>query len=131
VIDDTAHQRLSRKAIGEALAEAVIKPNPHMIVVVEGSYPTTINWEPQDGPAIIWTTHAGQKTGHASADVISGGQTAVTQAQNFDAYSGTGHVHTCTIVTAPLAVVRGLQGRLSHVRQRRPCQHFLADVRSQ
>jgi beta-glucosidase len=57
----------------EALVEAVTKANPHTIVVVEDSYPTTINWEQQNDPAILWTTHAGQETGHALADVLFGG----------------------------------------------------------
>lgn len=57
----------------EALVEAVTKANPHTIVVVEDSYPTTITWEQQNDPAILWTTHAGQETGHALADVLFGG----------------------------------------------------------
>jgi beta-glucosidase len=56
----------------EALVEAVTKANPRTIVVLEDSYPTTINWEQQNDPAIIWTTHAGQETGHALADVLFG-----------------------------------------------------------
>src|ERR1035441_1175638 len=39
----------------------------------EDSYPTTINWEQSNDPAILWTTHAGQETGHALADVLFGG----------------------------------------------------------
>ena len=57
----------------EALVEAVTKANPHTIVVLEDSYPTTINWEQGNDPAILWTTHAGQETGHALADVLFGG----------------------------------------------------------
>ncbi|MBV9380659.1 MAG: glycoside hydrolase family 3 C-terminal domain-containing protein [Streptosporangiaceae bacterium] len=56
----------------EALVEAVTKANPRTIVVVEDSYPTTINWEQRNDPAILWTTHAGQETGHALADVLFG-----------------------------------------------------------
>jgi beta-glucosidase len=56
----------------EALVEAVTKANPHTVVVIEDSYPTTINWEQQNDPAILWTTHAGQETGHALADVLFG-----------------------------------------------------------
>jgi beta-glucosidase len=56
----------------EALVQAVTKANPHTIVVVEDSYPTTINWEQGNDPAILWTTHAGQETGHALADVLFG-----------------------------------------------------------
>jgi beta-glucosidase len=57
----------------EALVEAVTKANPHTVVVVEDSYPTTINWEQRNDPAVLWTTHAGQETGHALADVLFGG----------------------------------------------------------
>jgi beta-glucosidase len=56
----------------EAVVQAVTAANPHTIVVVENSYPTTINWEQQNDPAILWTTHAGQETGHALADVLFG-----------------------------------------------------------
>jgi beta-glucosidase len=57
----------------EALVQAVTKANPRTIVVVEDSYPTTINWEQGNDPAILWTTHAGQEMGHALADVLFGG----------------------------------------------------------
>ena len=56
----------------EALVKAVTAANPHTIVVLEDSYPTTINWEQHNVPAILWTTHAGQETGHALADVLFG-----------------------------------------------------------
>ncbi|MDQ3789594.1 MAG: glycoside hydrolase family 3 C-terminal domain-containing protein, partial [Actinomycetota bacterium] len=36
------------------------------------SYPTTLTWEQENIPAILWTTHAGQETGHAIADVLFG-----------------------------------------------------------
>ena len=56
----------------EALVQAVTQANPHTIVVLEDSYPTTINWEQAHDPAIIWTSHAGQEMGHALADVLFG-----------------------------------------------------------
>jgi beta-glucosidase len=56
----------------EAVVRAVTRANPHTIVVVEDSYPTTINWEQANDPAVIWTTHAGQEMGHALADVLFG-----------------------------------------------------------
>jgi beta-glucosidase len=55
-----------------ALVKAVRQANPKTIVVVENSYPTTLNWEQQNVPAILWTTHAGQETGNAVADVLFG-----------------------------------------------------------
>ncbi|HEX6472977.1 MAG TPA: glycoside hydrolase family 3 C-terminal domain-containing protein [Streptosporangiaceae bacterium] len=56
----------------EDLVKAVRAANPNTIVVLEDSYPTTINWEQQNVPAIVWTTHAGPETGHAVADVLFG-----------------------------------------------------------
>ncbi|GHG06538.1 MULTISPECIES: glycoside hydrolase family 3 protein [Amycolatopsis] len=56
-----------------ALIEAVQKANPHTIVVVENSYPTT-GWDTLSVPGILWTSHAGQETGHAVADVLFGDQ---------------------------------------------------------
>jgi len=56
----------------EALIEAVRKVNPHTVVVLENSYPDSITWAQQHVPAILWTSHAGQETGHALADVLSG-----------------------------------------------------------
>jgi beta-glucosidase len=56
----------------EALVKAVQKANPHTIVILENSYPDTINWEQANVPAIVHTTHAGAETGHAVADVLFG-----------------------------------------------------------
>ena len=55
-----------------ALIRAVHAANPNTVVVVENSYPTTLTWEQEHIPAILWTTHAGQETGHAVADVLFG-----------------------------------------------------------
>jgi beta-glucosidase len=54
------------------LVKAVVAANPNTIIVVENSYPTTLDWEQRNAPAILWTTHAGQETGHALADVLFG-----------------------------------------------------------
>ncbi|WP_405086326.1 glycoside hydrolase family 3 C-terminal domain-containing protein [Microbispora sp. NBC_01389] len=56
----------------EALVRAVKKANPNTVVVLQNSYPTTINWEQDNVPAILWTTHAGAETGHGLADVLYG-----------------------------------------------------------
>ena len=56
----------------EALVKAVLAANPNTVVVVENSYPDTLTWEQDNVPAILWTTHAGQETGHALADVLFG-----------------------------------------------------------
>ncbi|UMP03369.1 glycoside hydrolase family 3 protein [Amycolatopsis sp. EV170708-02-1] len=54
------------------LIKAVRAANPNTVVVVENSYPTTLNWEQENIPAILWTSHAGQETGNALADVLYG-----------------------------------------------------------
>ncbi|WP_410581985.1 glycoside hydrolase family 3 C-terminal domain-containing protein [Amycolatopsis sp. lyj-108] len=54
------------------LIKAVREANPNTVVVVENSYPTTLNWEQENIPAIVWTSHAGQETGNALADVLYG-----------------------------------------------------------
>jgi beta-glucosidase len=46
--------------------------NPRTIMVLETSYPDTIGAEQASVPAILWTTHAGQETGHALADLLFG-----------------------------------------------------------
>ncbi|WP_329255259.1 glycoside hydrolase family 3 C-terminal domain-containing protein [Actinoallomurus sp. NBC_01490] len=56
----------------ENLIKAVRAANPHTVVVVENSYPTTLNWEQANVPGILWTTHAGAETGHAVADTLFG-----------------------------------------------------------
>ncbi|XVU21997.1 glycoside hydrolase family 3 C-terminal domain-containing protein [Actinoplanes sp. CA-054009] len=69
-----AHDRTSL-ALGagqEALVKAVLAANPRTVVVLQSSYPETINWLQQNVPAIVWTTHAGAETGHAIADVLYG-----------------------------------------------------------
>ncbi len=58
-----------------ALIKAVRKANPNTVVVVENSYPTTLTWEQKNVPAILWTTHAGQETGNAVADLLFGDAT--------------------------------------------------------
>jgi beta-glucosidase len=55
-----------------ALVKAVYAANRNTVVVVENSYPTTLIWEQDNVPALVWTTHAGQETGHAIADVLFG-----------------------------------------------------------
>ncbi|GAB2967442.1 glycoside hydrolase family 3 protein [Saccharothrix stipae] len=55
-----------------AVIDAVRKANPRTIVVLESSYPYSGDWDTADLPAILWTTHAGQETGRALADVLFG-----------------------------------------------------------
>jgi beta-glucosidase len=56
----------------EALVKAVKGANPNTVVVVENSYPTTLGDLQKEIPALLWTTHAGQETGNALADVLFG-----------------------------------------------------------
>jgi beta-glucosidase len=69
-----AHDRTSMDlAAGqEELVEAVRAANPNTVVVLTSSYPQTIGRLQESVPAILWTTHAGQETGHAVADVLFG-----------------------------------------------------------
>jgi beta-glucosidase len=65
------HDRTST-ALGagqQALIAAVQKANPRTVVVLEDSYPTTMDVHPD---SLLWTTHAGAETGHAVADVLFG-----------------------------------------------------------
>ncbi|MER7394593.1 glycoside hydrolase family 3 C-terminal domain-containing protein [Streptomyces sp. NPDC000151] len=68
------HDRADRAlAAGQtALVKAVRAANPRTVVVLETSYPVTTTWEQEHVPAIVWTTHAGQETGHAVAGVLFG-----------------------------------------------------------
>jgi len=56
----------------ESLVKAVHKANPKTVVIVENSYPTTLGALQKEVPALLWTTHAGQETGNALADVLYG-----------------------------------------------------------
>ncbi|GII03510.1 glycoside hydrolase family 3 protein [Planobispora takensis] len=69
-----AHDRtdLNLAAGQRALVEAVREANPDTVVVLENSYPTTIDALQEKVPAILWTTHAGAETGHALADILYG-----------------------------------------------------------
>ncbi|MCE6998214.1 glycoside hydrolase family 3 C-terminal domain-containing protein [Saccharothrix sp. S26] len=55
-----------------AVIDAVRAANPNTIVVLESSYPYSGDWDTADLPAILWTSHAGQETGHGIADVLFG-----------------------------------------------------------
>ena len=65
------HDR-SSTALGfsqQTLVEKVLAANPNTVVVLENSYPTTMEHDPS---TLLWTTHAGSETGHAVADVVFG-----------------------------------------------------------
>jgi len=69
-----AHDRtdMSLAPSQEALVKAVHRANPKTVVIVENSYPTTLGALQQEVPALLWTSHAGQETGNALADVLYG-----------------------------------------------------------
>ncbi|MFC4057934.1 glycoside hydrolase family 3 C-terminal domain-containing protein [Planomonospora corallina] len=54
------------------LVEAVHAANPNTVVILENSYPATVDRLQESVPAILWTTHAGAETGHALADILYG-----------------------------------------------------------
>ncbi|GAB3551308.1 beta-glucosidase [Actinopolyspora lacussalsi] len=56
----------------QVVLERVYRANPHTVLVLQNSYPTTITWAQDNVPAIVWTTHAGAETGNALADVLFG-----------------------------------------------------------
>ncbi|WP_248958820.1 glycoside hydrolase family 3 protein [Sphaerisporangium perillae] len=62
-------------ALGQSqqdLIAAVTKANPNTVVVLEDSYPTTMEKVQDQVGSLLWTTHAGAETGHALADVLFG-----------------------------------------------------------
>lgn len=69
------------------LIKAVYEVNPNTVVVMISSYPYAINWEKENIPAMVYTSHAGPELGHAVADVLFGnynpaGRTPITWYQS-------------------------------------------------
>jgi beta-glucosidase len=62
-------ESLALGASQQELVDAVAANNPNTVVVLETSYPVTLDTEPD---ALLWTTHAGSETGNAVADVVFG-----------------------------------------------------------
>jgi beta-glucosidase len=56
----------------EALVRAVASAHPRTALVVMSSYPYDLSWADDEVPAIVWTSHAGQETGSAMADILLG-----------------------------------------------------------
>jgi beta-glucosidase len=51
------------------LIRAVTSANPRTVLVIMSSYPYIV---PTDARTVLWTSHGGQETGHAIADLLTG-----------------------------------------------------------
>jgi beta-glucosidase len=56
----------------DRLLRAVRAAQQRAVLLVMSSYPYAIGWADEHLPAIAWTCHGGQETGHAVADVLFG-----------------------------------------------------------
>ncbi|MER7755039.1 glycoside hydrolase family 3 C-terminal domain-containing protein [Kitasatospora sp. NPDC097643] len=56
----------------EELLRAVAAVRPQTALVVMSSYPYALDWADEHLPAVVWTSHGGQETGHALAAVLLG-----------------------------------------------------------
>ncbi|MCJ1676650.1 glycoside hydrolase family 3 C-terminal domain-containing protein [Streptomyces sp. APSN-46.1] len=56
----------------EALLRTVAAVCPDTALVVMSSYPYAVDWADEHLPAVVWTSHGGQETGHALAAVLLG-----------------------------------------------------------
>ncbi|MBO1332118.1 glycoside hydrolase family 3 C-terminal domain-containing protein [Streptomyces sp. VRA16 Mangrove soil] len=56
----------------EALLRTVAAVRPETALVVMSSYPYAVDWADAHLPAVLWTSHGGQETGHALASVLLG-----------------------------------------------------------
>ncbi|MGW4812302.1 glycoside hydrolase family 3 C-terminal domain-containing protein [Kitasatospora cineracea] len=56
----------------EDLLKEVAAVRPDTALIVMSSYPYAVDWADEHLPAVLWTSHGGQETGHALADVLFG-----------------------------------------------------------
>ncbi|GAA3085705.1 glycoside hydrolase family 3 protein [Streptomyces roseofulvus] len=56
----------------EELLRTVAAVRPETALVVMSSYPYAVDWADAHLPAVVWTSHGGQETGHALAAVLLG-----------------------------------------------------------
>jgi beta-glucosidase len=59
-------------ATQEELLRTVAAVRPETALVVMSSYPYAVDWADAHLPAVVWTSHGGQETGHALAAVLLG-----------------------------------------------------------
>ena len=58
----------------DRLVRAACEAYRRVVLLVMSSYPYALSWAQENVPAIAWTCHGGQETGHAVADVLLGEQ---------------------------------------------------------
>ena len=109
----------------EALVKAVRAANPKTVVVVENSYPTTLGALQKEVPALLWTTHAGQETGNALADVLFGdvnpaGRLTQTWYELGGRPARTSWTTTSSSTTAPTSTSRATRSTRSATGSRTP-----------
>lgn len=56
----------------EDMIKQIYKANPNTILVLQSSFPYTINWSQENLPAIVHFTHSSQETGNGLVDVLTG-----------------------------------------------------------
>lgn len=67
-----AVDRRSLNLPNEDMIKQIFKANPNTVLVLQSSFPYTINWSDENLPAILHFTHSSQETGNGLVDVIIG-----------------------------------------------------------
>ena len=67
-----AVDRRSLNLPNEDMIKQIYKANPNTVLVLQSSFPYTINWSDENLPAILHFTHSSQETGNGLVDVITG-----------------------------------------------------------
>lgn len=67
-----AVDRRSMNLPNEDMIRQIYKANPNTVLVLQSSFPYTINWSQENLPAILHFTHSSQETGNGLVDVITG-----------------------------------------------------------
>lgn len=67
-----AVDRRSLNLPNEDMIKQIYKANPNTVLVLQSSFPYTINWSNENLPAIVHFTHSSQETGNGLVDVLTG-----------------------------------------------------------
>ncbi|MCH5222827.1 MAG: glycoside hydrolase family 3 C-terminal domain-containing protein [Muribaculaceae bacterium] len=67
-----AVDRRSLNLPNEDMIRQIYKANPNTVLVLQSSFPYTINWSQENLPAILHFTHCSQETGNGLVDIITG-----------------------------------------------------------